>query len=92
MGGLARDLVREPLGGRVVLDLLLVDVHAIFLVDLGVPLHGGGRSCEEGVGRTAFDDRDGRGYILFLTHKLILLLVVWMLDFYFTTIFLPLTI
>ena len=91
MGGLARDLVREPLGGRVVLDLLLIDVHAILLVGLGVPLHVD-RARKEGVGRAAFDDRDGRGYILFLAHKLILLLVVWMLDFYFTTIFLPLTI
>ena len=91
MRGLARDLVREPLVGRVVLDLLLVDVHVILLVDLGVPLHRG-RSREEAVGGTTFDDRDGRGNILFLAHKLILLLVVWMLDFYFTTIFLPLTI
>ena len=80
MGGLARDLVREPLGGRVVLDLLLVDVHAILLVDLGVPLHARGRSREEAVGGTAFHDRDGRGNIFFLAHKLILLLVVWMLD------------
>ena len=74
--GLARDLVREPLGGRVVLDLLLIDVHAILLVDLGVPLHARGRSREEAVGRTAFDDRDGWGHIFFLAHKLILLIVV----------------
>lgn len=53
----------------------------ILLVDLGVPLHVE-RARKEGVGRAAFDDRDGRGYIFFLAHKLILLLVVWMLDFF----------
>ena len=92
MGGLARDLVFEIVRTVHVLGFLLVDVHAILLVDLGVPLHARGRSREEAVGGTAFHDRDGRGHIFFLAHKLILLLVVWMLDFYFTTIFLPLTI
>ena len=93
MGGLARDLVFEMERTVHVLGFLLIYVHAILLVDLGVPLHARGRSREEAVGGTAFDDRDGRGHIFFLAHKLILLIVVLMLVFYyFTTIFLPLTI
>ena len=72
MGGLARDLVFEIVRTVHVLGFLLVDVHAILLVDLGVPLHARGRSREEAVGGTAFHDRDGRGHIFFLAHKLIL--------------------
>ena len=79
MGGLARDLVLQVERTVHVLGFLLIDVHAILLVDLGVPLHVE-RARKEGVGGATLDDRDGRGNIFFLAHKLILLLVVWMLD------------